>query len=88
MDKLARGKDSEFLFTEAKSFFVHRGRREEWLGREKTPPPDYLVRSSHLQKLINYVDIVHVADDAADEDYMFLVLMRFCLVLMVLIMVM
>ena len=88
MDKLARGKDSEFLFTEAKSFFVHRGRREEWLGREKTPPPDYLVRSSHLQKLINYVDIVHVADDAADEDYMFLVLMLFCLVLMVLMVLM
>ena len=63
------------------TIYVHRGRREEWLGREKTPPPDYLVGSSHLQKLIDYVDIVHVADDAVDEDYMYLVLMLFCLVL-------
>ena len=36
----------------------------------------------------DYVDIIHDADDAADEDYMFLVLMLFCLVLMVLMVVM
>ena len=34
------------------------------------------------------MDIIHVADDAADEDYMFLVLMLFCLMLMVVMLVM
>ena len=68
------------------TIYVHRGRREEWLGREKTPPPDYLVGSSHLQNLIMW--IFYYADDAFDEDYMYLVLMLFCLVLVVLIMVM